>query len=648
MPVIIPTPDTVMAHSIDSFKVSSAKDYKYPDSLDLKPGSKLHQRLMTMVTQRALESHNVVKKRYDLWDKIEQSLTAYMTLDSMEQQVIAKDARKPVSIVMPQSYAVLETLLTYMMSTFIQDPIFRYEGIGPEDRLGALLLENDIRVQLIRSKAPLALHTQFRDALVYGYGIVGLSWEPTYVNTTVTEKVPNTGMFGFFQGEEEVTKSNILFEGNALINIDPRLALPDPNFPIQELQKGEYFGWVETTTLMSLLTLEANDDSYFNVTYLKRQQHKRSSIKVEANSQRDQYTSVGIGRESTLTSPVDLTHMYITLIPKDVGLGDAENPEIWFLTVANDSIVIRAKPLGLNHNMYPVAVCAPDTDGYSITPTSRMEIVNPMQRTTDWLISSHLTNIRKSLNNQFVVDPSKLNMNDFLNPQAGMLIRLTRNAWGSSVDDAIKQFPVTDVTRGNIADASYLAQQMYQVSGALESMQGMVERGGERVSATESRGSRWSAMSRLQKMASLISYQSMYDVGMLCAYHTQQMSTQDRFVTLHGETPQRLLSDLGLEEGQQVAISPDQLNVNFDVTPHDGATPGIESVETMTNLFQMIMQNPDLGQQFDTGRIFKSIARKLGEKNIDDYMRKGGGVQTQVQPDAQVQQQADAGNLVAV
>jgi hypothetical protein len=54
-------------------------------------------------------------------------LTAYIRSDEAELALKSRSDRKPVSIVVPQSYAMLEILLTYMVAALLESPIFRYE-----------------------------------------------------------------------------------------------------------------------------------------------------------------------------------------------------------------------------------------------------------------------------------------------------------------------------------------------------------------------------------------------------------------------------------------------------------------------------------------------------------------------------------------
>ena len=136
--------------------------YNYPNGLDLRPGSELHNMIVDNVLEYAQTSYGVMKCRHPYWKEIDHKLTAYITLDDAEEIVKDKDPRKPVSVVVPYSYATLETILTYFVSVFLDDPIFRYEGFTSEDKIGAILLEKVVELQCIRNKVGLALHTQLR------------------------------------------------------------------------------------------------------------------------------------------------------------------------------------------------------------------------------------------------------------------------------------------------------------------------------------------------------------------------------------------------------------------------------------------------------------------------------------------------------
>ena len=72
--------------------------YKYPEGLDLRPGSQQHQDLLGKIMERARASKNVMSSRYPEWKKVDETLDGYIAADAAEAKVQADDSRKPISI----------------------------------------------------------------------------------------------------------------------------------------------------------------------------------------------------------------------------------------------------------------------------------------------------------------------------------------------------------------------------------------------------------------------------------------------------------------------------------------------------------------------------------------------------------------------
>jgi hypothetical protein len=624
--------------------------YGYPDGLDLKPGSKLHDKLRDEVIQRANEANAAVSNRYESWNKIDEVLTTYIPLDEDEEDVKTADGRKPVSIIFPYTYAIHETVLTYLVNAFLTEPIFRYEGVSPEDTIGAVMMEKVIEVHCNKSKIALSLHTMFRDALAYGVGVGAPGWDEKWGFKTKKQEAGFQNLFGRFvgQGAEKVSEEALLFEGNKLENIDPYLYLPDPNVSVDSIQDGEYCGFVKRTNLMNLLSEEeTSDGEMFNVKYLRQVKNKRSSVFAGDNSKRYEKTGMGssnsrAGVDNNTTNPVDVVSMYIKIIPKDWELGDGEYPEKWLLMVANDEVIIRAQPLGLDHDLFPMVACAPDFDGYSALPLSRVEVLYGLQGTLDWLFNSHVANVRKAINDMLVVDPYLVNINDLKDPKPGKLVRMRRPAWGRGVGDAVQQLQVNDITRANIGDSSWIVQWMQKIGAADDPMMGALRSGGpERLTKGEFQGTQAGAASRLGRIARVIGLQAMQDLGYMFASHTQQLMTQDLYTTTTGRWQETIMGHYG-ENVQRMKVSPFDLLIDYDVLVRDGSVPGGNFSDSWVQMFQILGTSPELQQTFDIGRIFKYIATNMGAKNVDEFVR----MKPQVMDDEQVQQQAQAGNIV--
>jgi hypothetical protein len=623
-------------------------NYDYPNGLDLKPGSDFHNKLRNRIWQRSAEARHEISKRFSSWREIDKTLTTYIPLKDKEEQLKHKDSSKPVSIVFPYTYSMLEALLTYLSIAFFQDPIFQYEGVEDDDTVGAMLMELVIRLHCTKNKVPLNVHTVLRDALSYGVGIAIPGWRQLYGRKPTRSSSISESDLGTQRSNDIQMISSLLFEGNDLSNIDPYMWLPDPSVSSVDIQKGEFIGWVDRDNYMNLLGRETQPNSdLFNVKYLGLRKDKRSTLALDQSDRQTRHGgSSDLHRSMTNSvTPVDVIKMYVNLIPKEWKLSESEYPEKWYFELASDDVIISCMKADHNHGMYPVSVASPEFDGYSITPIGRMEVLYGLQHTLDFLFNSHISNVRKAVNDMLVVDPYLVNIKDLEDPKPGKLIRLRRPAWGRGVDKVVQQLAVQDITRLNISDSAYITQWMDRISGADQSMQGALRMTGpERLTSSEFQGTRGSAISRLQRIAMIIGMQFMQDIGTMFAVHTQQYMRQETYVRIVGRYADQLKRTFGPKSNVQV--TPYDLAINYDLIVRDGSIPGGNFSQSWIDLFKVIGTTPELVQQFDVTRIFTYIAQQLGAKNVEDFRRNMDQIQGQVMPDEQVLQQVQAGNLV--
>jgi hypothetical protein len=633
--------------------------YDYVNGINLAPESALHRRIIDLVVRMADDSYAQMSRRHPVWNDIDNTLKVYIPADEAEKRIKSYDKRKPTSIVVPYSYATIETIMAYLTKGLLSDSVFQYEGVAPEDTLPAKLLELAVNQHVRRFKSDLEMHTSLRDSLAYGFGASTVTWSEVWGKRTVMEELPIYGMFGSSNStvKSKVNKDALLFEGNEVIAIDPYKFLPDPNVSIHNVQSGDYVGWIEFQSFNKLLSDENSGNGYVNVKFLRTQKYinmtsKYSSDQSKRISKREpQNTDTSSKRNYTT-----LIHMYVRLIPKEWKLpGSLDNksgelPEIWLFTIANEQLVIRAMPLGLNHNRYPIAVAAPDYDGYSVTPLSRMELIDGLQTTLNWMFNSHITNVRKAINDMLIVDPSLINMEDLANPEPGKLVRLRRSAWGRGTSGAVEQLKVSDITARNMQDAEQIMALMQRASAATDATMGIQRSGGERVTAQEYSGTMQMAVSRLEHIAKIISKQYMIDLAYFHASHTQQLMSQDIYAKASGEWPERLIEEFGLDPQKAMSITPFDILADFDIIYRDGTTATADALSNdfWTRNFAAILQSDKLGD-FDVRRIFQHMARLNGAKNVGEFIRKDGGeLGALIQPDQDVLKNAQAGNLVAL
>jgi len=623
-------------------------DYTYPDDLDLRPDSDFSKKLKGKIMTRANESRTQITKRFSSWNEMDRVLTTYVPLDDKEKALKKKDKRKPVTIVFPYTYSMLEALLTYLSMAFFQDPIFQYEGVGPEDTIGSMLLELTVRLHCIKTKVPLAVHTILRNALVYGIGPGAPGWERRMGKRPIKSNIIYEASSGRSSTNNITWINDTIFEGNKLDPIDPYMWLPDPSVASHDIQKGEYCGWIVRDNLMNMLSEESTDEDLFNVKYLKAVRNKKSSLSMDQSDRGLKYGK-GDHRQTTTdsTNHVDTIYMYVNLIPKEWKLGISEYPEKWLFGLSSDEVFTSAMKMEHAHNMYPVAVASPEFDGFSPTPIARLEILYGLQHTLDWLFSSHIANVRKAINDMLVVDPYLININDLKDPEPGKLIRMRRPAWGRGVDKAVQQLQIQDITRANISDSVYITQWMDRIAGADPSMAGQLRSGGpERLTKGEFQGTRQGGVARLQRIAMLIGMQCMQDIAYMFAVHTQQYMQQATYVKAIGRHQQKLMEQFGKDP--RIPVDPYALCVDYDVIARDGSIPGGNFSEVWIELYKIIAADPALRQRYDDFRIFEYIATELGAKNIEDFRRVVNETQVTTMSDEDVIKQVDKGNLVAL
>jgi len=234
-------------------------------------------------------------------------------------------------------------------------------------------------------------------------------------------------------------------------------------------------------------------------------------------------------------------------------------------------------------------------------------------------------------------------MKDLENPEPGKLIRLRRAAWGKGVDGAVKQLVVNDVTRGHINDAGYIIDLMSRITGSNDAAMGFMRKTSGDISAAEANASTKGGISRMERLAYVTAQMAMSDLAYLFASHTQQLQTSQEFVKIVGDDLDNMTN---LIPGSRMKVKPSDLLVDYDVETDQWENAGNMNEEGLTKAFQVMMQNPEMGGQFDVVKVFKQLATMWGVKDVNSFAKQGGGMVPSVQPNEQVLREAERGNLV--
>lgn len=610
----------------------------------LKFGTKHHQFIRDAVWRRKKFSEDKMRDRYERWRQDEEAFIFYMPEKEHDvtRRVLRDSGGQPqyTTLKIPYDYAALMSAHTYWTSVFLgRDPIFQYAGREGQDEDATLAMASLINHQMVAGRGIPPLYVWLLDVGKYGVGIVGDFWdEETNVCTKIVD-VPDEYLgvqLGTFtkQLRRVVVKG---FQGNRLYNIRPYDFFPDPRYTMLNLQEGEFCGR-RVPVGWNTIVKRASAGKYFNIEHLRKWRARSSTWTEEGSSQIKRPFRPGdeTWLENMDMSHVDLIEMYIEIIPKQWKLGDSTYPEIWVFTLANEDIIIGAQPLGLYHSKFPFSALELEPDGYAMFKRSMLEIAKPMTDVITWLVNTHFYNTRKSLNDMFIVDPSRVVMKDVLDPSPGKVIRLKDEFFGSNVKDAIQQFPTSNVTQAHMADVQNMAGMLQRVTGVNDALMGMANQKG-RQTATEIRTSSSFGVNRLKTTSEWFSHTGFTDLSYMLVANSQQLYDSTQKV--------RIAGDMWNYNGAQrhLEISPDDIAGAWDFVPVDGTLPidRFAQVNMWTQLLQQMAQTPQVLQSYDLGKIFSWIAQLGGLKNINQF-------RIQMDSPESLAQQAQAGNVVPI
>ncbi len=405
-------------------------------------GSEEHRRLVELVRSRRDYSSRHISARYPSWRQSERTMRAFVdtTETNTEGKLVAPFAS---SIVLPVTQAVVQTQLAFDLAAFTQNqPVVQLDGENPSSVRSAKVMEQVLEWEWRKKRMIIELMSWLFDRRRYGVGILWNRWTKnvSYVEAEEdrTISLPLLGLT-IPRPPRKFLKEVVQYEGNEAYATDPFRFWPDPRVPIARIQDGEFVGRTIRRSFSYLLEQEAAG-FYQNVNLIPP--HTQANLKVggtepNVGNSSDRERSLGLtsvfsqfGDTTDFQDRgyVDLDEFVIKMVPRRYGLDDSDRPQKWWITMANDSIIVRAERFGYDHDEFPVAIMEGNIDAHSQLNQGTVEQLQPLQTIASYLWNSHYENVRKFLNDSLVVNPKYIMIEDILAPQPGRLIRLKPEA----------------------------------------------------------------------------------------------------------------------------------------------------------------------------------------------------------------------------
>lgn len=613
----------------------------------LKAGGDKHEQLREAIMRRIRMSRDKMSERYTRMAENEEQYAAYVPAKDVDE--LRKQKKKSegehdyISIEVPYSYAVTMTIHTYITSVFLaRNPIYQLQARHGEAEQAVQGVEALLDYQRVAGGHTVPLFMWLFDPLKYGFGVLGQYWdEETIRCREFVEETPSfLGMPipGAKARKVPVVKTLKGFAGNKLFNVRPQDFFPDVRVPLARFQEGEYCARYIELPWADLVEGQAAG-RYFNVEHARKGSEEQGDIVRDIGSERVSTLPGERVTDYTKEKPDSMFKGYEVqwkLSPAAWRLGDESARETWVFTVSKTGTIVEVRPLGTYYPGFSYDVILYEPDGYNLFPVAALERIKPLNDVLSWLINSHFYNVRASLNNQFIVDPTMVVMKDVLSRKPGQIIRLKPEAYGRDVRSAIQQLPTGDVTRSHLQDAQLVELMIQRVLGATDNVMGMVGSGG-RKTATEVRTSTSFGTNRLKTLCELGSAFGMEPMVQRMVQTTQQMFSND------DERKFKIIGDLSSLEAQTRVIAPEDIAGFYDYVPVDGTLPidRYAQAQLWQALLGQIRNFPQIMQQYDLGKIFAWVATISGLKNVQQF-------RMMPQDPAALQSQAQAGNLVPI
>lgn len=580
---------------------------------------KQHTRIMQEFDKRWKAAKEAQDKRSTKWQESEDTFMMYVPEDALDATRKSNRARgKPsyVNLNIPYSYAMLLTSHTYYTSVFLsRDPVFQLRGRHGEAQNAEMAMESLLDYQLTAGENIPALFVWLLDVGKYGHGVLGHYWNKEEITTSSYVEEQETFLGMPIPGRtKKVMKSQtaIGYMGNRLFNVRPHDFFPDPRYPVYRFQEGEFcivydkVGWHK-------LVEGHSQGRYFNLEQVK------ASTSTDTGSRDTGSVRVTLPSDGSVMdlyenapSTVELFEFHWQIIPRDFGLGTSTKPEKWVFTIANKKVIISAQPLGLLHGKFPYDVLPFEIDGYSLHTRSMLEILDPLNKTMEWLINSHFYNVRAALNNQLVYDPSRIYAKDLESPEPGKMIRLKPAGYGGDIRTMVNQLTVQDITRSNLSDTDIVGSMAQRIMGVNDNIMGMVNAGG-RKTATEVRSSSTFGVNRLKTNCEWFSATGFSPLTAKMVASTQQLMNIER--------KYRIVGDQSQWGEKYMMVTPEMIQGAYDFVPVDGTMPidRFAQANLWQQLFGTMSKVPQIMGAYDIPRIFAFVAQLGGLKNINQF-----------------------------
>lgn len=556
-------------------------------------------------------SRTEMSTKYDTWDKHNDIYRGLRALDKSD--VKAMDHGEPEKMIVPMTFAQVQTYVAFVFLLYKQNRRF-YELMptGSEDydisEDAEQILERDLR----RNYFDRVLYQGLLDTARFGLSVTKSWWavETQYAQVTLPASSTMVNGMSFQQPPTQSMQELIKFEGNRLLNVSPYSFFPDTRFPLSDWRRGA-FAADETEWHINELKKWQRQGLAYGVEHIKpmddREYKDRGQTRLDGFHKHMEKKSKDVDDQI-----VCLTTIFKECVPKDYGFGEEEFPIKYVIQIANDDRIIRAEPAGYLHDEYPYDIGQYSPDMHQQIGDSLADVLYAMQDVVSFLVNSRLASVRKSLENNLIVDPSMVDMTSVESRSPWILLK--KGSARQGVDKFVRQLQYQDTTAQHLNDADVIMRIMQMVTGVNENSMGQFH--GGRRSATEARSANAGAAARMKLLATVLWQDCYASLGRKMLMNSRQGISESTFVKILGESAR-------MRYGVFHPMSPSDLVGSEDHFIFDSTLQSEKGfmAQSLQELVGAVLSNPIVMQvlPLDVGKLMEEILQLRGVDDIDRF-----------------------------
>ena len=336
-----------------------------------------------------------------------------------------------------------------------------------------------------------------------------------------------------------------------------------------------------------------------------------------------------------LSNMYELATVYARIIPSEYGISapNKNTPQIWRFRLINGHTLISAEPVQTPHDIMPVLVTQPNEDHFAYQTHSVAEGQLPMQRAATDLYNVFLASAKRAINDRMLYDPTMIASRDINSNVPAAKIPVRGLGFGKTMSDAVKPLPFeANATANSMAYMQGTLQLSYMLTGLNPFRQGMTQKGNR----------------TMEEFNSIMAFSDMRTRTHALAMEMQLFTPLKEIlkfnILMHQDSVISAVSPL---TGKLVQVKKsDLLTAGIEFKVADGFTPKskLMSTDDLQVAFTFLAQMPQIGQEYDLGKMFAHLMSLRGVKNLQQYRLSDAEIQQRA---AQAAQQGNQQNAAA-